>query len=735
MPETVDIATPGLNAKIARAQRAVETFRALCPDLSILATVLAGRDPMDPKKALRVEPSDTTCTDGRTIYIRPDGRLGDTVSDDEWSDIKASLFHEIAHVVFDSFAPVSDEDRDKALKTIAETMPEGRRRDALVAHIKSAEVNHKSLAGAFHPLMPMLVNALEDARVEAKLFEAKPGTHKHVAAQRMEIFDAPIKEIEARIGKAWKDRDADSQAVIGCYLLGAGYDPENRLTDKVAEDLRSIEATVLAATTAGSVEELYVGAFDVLTGLQALGYLRNGDERDEPQPDDGTDSEGGIYLVKPGAGDEGGEETEIPEGSIVITLPSDEDDTPEKDDEGEGEAAQTTSKGGDEPEVDESEGGQASEGDETDDDSTHGSGAHSPEGDRDAPDTPDAAEAARAVAIAGGHHHHSKPAAADLEDGHLKAALAFEEEGYTPTEQPALGIVGITRVTVASTRGPDTREDRPLVERAIAQVMPELREALAVNSVSAFSSGLRAGRVDTRSLYRVATGSDRIFGRYEVAEQRDYLFVMMLDCSGSMGGSQHRGSRFHTMKHTAMATGEMLDRIGVPFLVYGYSGDRTRGKTSWADLDIFTRARGARYTADDGEFTLKLVPVRDHGQQWDDGARARLMNLRNIGANLDGSTMQWARMQGRRAARHQATEVVVLYFNDGGMPAENRTNEERLIRWEVRNQARNHVHYVGVGINSDDVETAGLELVACNNPEEGARNLTRRVAQILGVRR
>lgn len=754
--ENADIAAP-IDAGIEQAATAVRVFQTMCPELSVFASVLVGRDP-EGRSAIKVKAGPVTCTDGRIIYIRPDARLSRAFTDEDWSDIKAGLFHEVAHIAFDSFAAVLNQDRLDAIDHVTSSMEDSLRRDALLREFEKAAkaapdaeggINYKGLSSVFHPLMPMLVNALEDARVEHLLFQAKPGTHKHLERQRTYIFDAPREEIVARIGTPWNERPADSQMIIGCYLLGAGYAPEGRLSESAATDLRTIEPLVLAAVGSLTINDVYARSFAVLTALQELGYLRNGDERDaemgetpHEQPEPGTAlqraQDSGCPHPKSKivpCSDERCKGNCTQCGAHIISVPQPEDGDGEEGDgnsSGEGDSKDTEAA----DRATAAPAGPTPPGTATEpgDGDTRPAGTGTGEGEEGAAriteaeeitdDDDEIAPAPRtieneseesvsdALSEAGGHDHEHSSKDDSLSDRGIERAVTLIDEGYAPGEQPATGVNAIRhrRLGKHSYMWSDRPEriDSAQVEQAVATVMPELRQVLALNGLTGFTGGMRSGRVDTRALSRTAVGDSRVFGRFETAESRDYQFVLALDCSGSMG----HGSRVENMKITALAAAEMLDRLGVPFLIFGYSGNSV--SLGWE---------------------LEIADVRMPGDPWDKAARTRLLSLDPHSANLDGSSMQYARVLGRTAARSPETEVVVLYFNDGGMPAENEYAEKPLIRWEVANQRRNRAHYVGVGISSSAVEAAGLELVECNEPVSGARNITAKIAEVLGVRR
>jgi hypothetical protein len=572
---------------------------------------------------------------------------------------------------------------------------------------------------------------LEDARVEHALFGYKPGTKKHLEALRGKLFDGDRAEIEALIGTPWNERGDDDQVTIGCYLLGSGYRVEGRLADGPVAALRSIEPLILTTVGSDNVADLYGHAVEVLEALQRLGYLRTGDERDAPVgPTDHPETDE-DFMGAAGSPFDGPcchprdaiVECASPRCSGNCTVCGAHIITAESDSEGEGESSGSSSptstrsakpgrsKKGSESEGDEGDTAKSgARGGSTTKDEDAEAKAEAMTGEAEKPSMTDA-ELHEALHRIGGHDHETESEHSFKPDVATEA-ISLYEYGYEDGDTLTAGVTQIdSKVSAEAATDFWTAGRRATtydIDGTVTKVLPDLRTALVVNGRTGFTPDLRAGRVNARALYRTATGYTRVFGRYTTPESRDYNVVMALDCSGSMGGGYTSQSKL--MKAAAIAVADMLSMINVPFAAFGYTGD---------------------HSGDRGGWRLDIQRAKDFAEPWDARARRRLSGLETGYANLDGTTMGFARVMGRAGARTPNTRTIVLYFNDGGMPAENSRNEAAAIKAELLNAERNKTHFVGVGVGSDAAARAGLDFV----PLFGLDDLTKvcvRIGQLIG---
>lgn len=297
-----------------RAERAVANFNRMTGPLTNLARALT-KMPTVVVKAGR-----STCTDGKTIFIKPPLELGDSLEHDRKlcdkmdaygqlrcpacrasSSVLQGVYHELAHLAYESFAKVSDAAAKAGLEKAIEDYAisrSGKAAELLDRYMErvKAEGNYMSAAQIVSPYLPFLINALEDARVNERLHEDRPGTRPmfHRATRKI-LEDGAAMEDGTHFH--WSDADPNSQAAIAVLCMASGYDPTGSLSEDVQCVIDDSELMDLAqrAASARSAEEVFHLGLVVIEKLRQHGFMRVDqdlfDELDE-------------ILVDPGPGDE-----------------------------------------------------------------------------------------------------------------------------------------------------------------------------------------------------------------------------------------------------------------------------------------------------------------------------------------------------------------------------------------------------------------------------------------------
>lgn len=290
-----------------RAMRAVKVFRSMQHGLTSYARAITG----NPR--VRVEVSTgTPRTDGEVIFYRPPIRLGDDLRHDKMlcdkrdeatgllkcpscavrEEVLVNIYHEIAHIAFDTFAETTDVERSEAIKLAIEEWGTSyaskieQSINSAPAHIKSS---YLGLARLISPFLPHLVNCLEDARVDSSMFAARKGTRKMLMADTYSLIRDGIPQTDGSV-LHWSEAPLNSQAGIACYLEGAGYKGwQQYLHPQVGEDFADPELMDLLVELRGAetASETYALAFPILARLRQLGYFYMPDE----QPDEQDDTE------------------------------------------------------------------------------------------------------------------------------------------------------------------------------------------------------------------------------------------------------------------------------------------------------------------------------------------------------------------------------------------------------------------------------------------------------------
>lgn len=298
------------------ARRAVKSFRRLQPTLSAYARVLT----KNPKARVEMAARDNGSTDGERIFFRPPLALGDKTAhsrqlcdkrDDHKQllcracaireDVLVTIYHEIAHISFDSFAKTSDRDQrnliEEAVKQVKGEYAERVRERIKMApsYTKSSYIGMASLINKF---LPIIVNALEDARVNRELFKARRGTKVMFDADTWKIFTEGVEQKDASgniIVKQWTEYPLNMQAIVGVFVKASGYDYSDWFVPQVIAALNDEELTQLCnqLDTVRSAAGVYQLSFPVLQRLRELGFCRTDQDPDpeEEQGDEGDSDE------------------------------------------------------------------------------------------------------------------------------------------------------------------------------------------------------------------------------------------------------------------------------------------------------------------------------------------------------------------------------------------------------------------------------------------------------------
>lgn len=399
LPPNVLIISFGNAEHIERARRAADRFRRDLMKYRNYARVIT----RNPKIRVAMT-TGTPCTDGQTIYLRPPIQLGDDIKHDRMTcgqrderlqlicpaclhteDVMVTLYHEIAHICENSFDPVPESEKKKIIEDAVKLEAQGwseSRTDKLIARLDKYEPTWIGTANKISPFLGVLVNALEDARVNQGMWDARTGTKKMFDSQTIRVFEDGI-EGPSGDRSLWKEAPPNGQAVIAVYCKTSGLRYTDWLNPDIVQvlDDPSLDRMCAGVVGARSPRTTYQKAFPILERLRELGFCKMPDDpRDEPEPepdfgegdpsdDDSDPSESDSEDAEAQAGDTDNDDTDSedePKSS----------DTDESDDDSESEDGKPQpGSGSDEEEEnedteesdDESSSGADDEDDESDD--------------------------------------------------------------------------------------------------------------------------------------------------------------------------------------------------------------------------------------------------------------------------------------------------------------------------------------------------------------------------------
>lgn len=326
---------------VAQAKEALDAFRGMQLTLTAYAQRLTGRKDVEVVATANSNGS----TDGTKIYYRPPTSLGRKLPHESWAcdkrddqgilrcgacrqreEILGTIYHEIAHIWFQSFSGISKGGKRAALEASVNgdlyrdtPFTEGIR-ERIKAAGDTKKMNYLELSALISPWMQILVNSLEDARIEQALFRALPGTKDMLTANAVQIFMTGVEGRNPRTGAwektLWKDRKLNEQAAVALYCKAAGFDYREWFDPWVVSTLddKDLQPLIEEVRTAKSVEAVFINAFPILALMrEKYGYFKSESDPAEPEPpaeeprDESESTEEGPDGGADPTGDDGGE--------------------------------------------------------------------------------------------------------------------------------------------------------------------------------------------------------------------------------------------------------------------------------------------------------------------------------------------------------------------------------------------------------------------------------------------
>lgn len=738
-------------------------------------------------------------TDGKVIYLMPPIILGDSpLHNRDLCDVRgpdgfqscpacsahelamAVLYHECSHIAFDSFTDISEKDKLAALTASIEEHG-GKRAEMIFKHLDGIAERtgqrwtYMGLAGAISPWMPLLYNALEDARVNRAMASVRPGIKKMFEALNKSATNGTFTGNE----DDWSERNPDIQIILGMYMEASDYDVSDLLLGSVVEHLHDpiLRDLYMKASESATALDTYELAFPVLERLRELGYCVRQDDPDEPdsgdekeESDSGTenqqDSESGESGSSSGSSNSGEEGKSSPpsEGGSAS---SEDDSDSESSDAGSSEHEPDDSEDGvedkDQSGSDSTDGSDESSTDEPDD-ADSGAGADDVESPDDDPDG--AADGSGEDDPSDATGEDSRPVSDEAEDSSLESAS--HEPGDPDEARLVLKIVSGHEVDDPSDENEQTAVDRDAVlEQAPAvegQVAPSgfqasgeddaVNKAVAQQEFDAPSVNIGGVRV-----FRHKTSGDEAYAWTDRRRRRsgwDYdeviepaesilgrallqMRVTFMDNRRSTKARNLKSGRIDARvlgRRAGLGDERLFNKKSIPgkkdyFVTLGLdvSGSTTGDKCQWiksaawaqaellerAGVDFAIYAHSGSYSAVDSTVMLDIFCVKEAEEPWSTEVKQRLKDLTSGQANLDGHTMEFYR---KVLDQSRATDKVMLYYTDGAMPMENYTEEREILERELVLCKRKGYTVLGVGIQNNDPIKYGMDTVRLDSLED-----------------
>jgi hypothetical protein len=394
-----------------RANEAVRVFRQMLPTLTAYARAVTGN------KTMRIEIAlDNGASDKNTIYFQPPIALGDKTQHVKLychkrnSDgmqvcpackirerVMAVIYHEIGHISQGTFSPYTERDIQNMMH-LAEplwgvSVPEYRvKASAHVAKLASRRDgkgdDFMNLLRGAHDWLPYIFNAVEDARVNERIFRVRPGVRAMYEAMIAQVRAEGVPTPGTDTFVKWIDCSDEFQLICALSQKLGGYDLTDMFRWNIIAVFDDIELNHIldrfdASQTA---RESFEQTFSIMQRFNELGFMRLPElesplenpkvppppTEEEPE-DEEADESGGAGD---GSDDEPAESPDAPPSEEEQEA-SDEGQPGEGDDSGGDDDSGSGSPEGDEPvdsSVDESEAADAASSDGADDSESEGAG-------------------------------------------------------------------------------------------------------------------------------------------------------------------------------------------------------------------------------------------------------------------------------------------------------------------------------------------------------------------------
>jgi hypothetical protein len=262
------------------------------------------------------------------------------------------------------------------------------------------------------------------------------------------------------------------------------------------------------------------------------------------------------------------------------------------------------------------------------------------------------------------------------------------------------------------------------VRKSVGVMIRQLRMAMASVKRCEISRGKLWGELSPPDIPRfLVTGDPRVFRRKTYAETTSARVSLLVDLSGSMGGTKVREAR-----KAVIAFGEFCHAIRVPFEIMGFTSvsfhtefenrQRTKGTPAY---DTFTRW---------GE--LKIEIYKEFHEQWKRVA-SRIMTMKAQCHNYDGEAVAIAVRRLQLSAKPGERRILFV-FSDGYPEQEFsqfQPHGQEYLRRVVKQSMSAGIELIGIGICSDAVSHYYPDHVVLNNAADLSRTELQKLKEYL----
>lgn len=238
------------------------------------------------------------------------------------------------------------------------------------------------------------------------------------------------------------------------------------------------------------------------------------------------------------------------------------------------------------------------------------------------------------------------------------------------------------------------------IRHMVGVMQKDVERMMAARSQVVKVPGFRSGKLHAASLHKLVVGDSRVFRRKQENRSHDTAATLLIDCSGSMGGT-----KIHTAMSAAYALSQTLERVGIKHEVIGFTTDgfgigRLKGLTG-SMIRAEEMKIGKRFSRVEALYMPIFKGFEERLTTEVKRRFAAAPMLCDLANNIDGESVEVAgwRLLGQKASRR-----VLLVMSDG-QPAAEGNHHEQVMHLEstIRKLGDMRVETVGIGIMSDAV--------------------------------
>ncbi|NQZ54737.1 MAG: hypothetical protein HRT93_10875 [Piscirickettsiaceae bacterium] len=232
----------------------------------------------------------------------------------------------------------------------------------------------------------------------------------------------------------------------------------------------------------------------------------------------------------------------------------------------------------------------------------------------------------------------------------------------------------------------------------VGPLQKNLERLIVAKQRSRWMPGLRSGRVNPSSLYKLKTGDDRVFRRRDIqGETKDVAVSLVVDCSGSMGGA-----RIATAMASVYAMAQVLEKIGVTYEVIGFTTGDELPYSVKDELRRDEEKMGRNFSRTE---TIYMPIFKGFGERLKVEQRKRFAYAPHksfLANNIDGECIEIAALRLLGRPEHGK----VMFVLSDGQPAAygNGREQSKHLKGVVKKYIKLGIELFGIGIQTNAVE-------------------------------